>query len=238
MNAVEALDVSKVYRLKGLEVDALHQVTLTIAAGEMVSIMGPSGSGKTTLLNCLSGLDKPTTGTIRIDGTPLEHMSDKARARYRAERMGFIFQSFNLLPVLTAHENVELPPLIAGVDSREARRRASDMLSLVGMERWSTHKPSELSGGQQQRVAIARALVNKPAIVWADEPTGNLDSENAHNIMELLKKFNAENDQTLVIVTHDPTVGAQADRIIGMKDGTITSDESARPGGCASELPP
>jgi putative ABC transport system ATP-binding protein len=238
MNAVEALDVSKVYRLKGLEVDALHQVTLTIAAGEMVSIMGPSGSGKTTLLNCLSGLDEPTTGTIRIDGTPLEHMSDKRRARYRAERMGFIFQSFNLLPVLTAHENVELPLLIAGVNSHEAHRRASDMLSLVGMERWSTHKPSELSGGQQQRVAIARALVNKPAIVWADEPTGNLDSENAHNIMELLKKFNVENDQTLVIVTHDPTVGAQADRIIGMKDGTITSDESARPGGNASELPP
>jgi len=238
MNAVEALDVSKVYHLKGIEVDALHNVTLTIASGEMVSIMGPSGSGKTTLLNCLSGLDRPTTGTISIDGTPLEHMSDKVRARYRAERMGFIFQSFNLLPVLTAHENVELPLLIAGVNSREARRRASDMLSLVGVERWSTHKPSELSGGQQQRVAIARALVNNPAIVWADEPTGNLDSENAHTIMGLLKKFNVVNNQTLVIVTHDPNVGAQADRIVGMKDGMITSDKSTRPGGNASELPP
>jgi putative ABC transport system ATP-binding protein len=235
MNAVEALDVSKVYRLKGLEVDALHHVTLAIAAGEMVSVMGPSGSGKTTLLNCLSGLDEPTTGTIRIDGTPLEGMSDKARARYRAERMGFIFQSFNLLPVLTAHENVELPLRIAGVGSRDASSRASDMLSRVDMERWSAHKPSELSGGQQQRVAIARALVNTPAIVWADEPTGNLDSENAHTIMELLKKFNVENDQTLVIVTHDPTVGAQADRIIEMKDGTITSERSARPGGNVSE---
>jgi putative ABC transport system ATP-binding protein len=238
MNVVEALDVSKVYRLKGVEVDALRDVTLTIAEGEMVSVMGPSGSGKTTLLNCLSGLDKPTTGTISIDGTPLERMSDKVRARYRAERMGFIFQSFNLLPVLTAHENVELPLLIAGVNSREARRRASDMLSLVGVEQWGTHKPSELSGGQQQRVAIARALVNKPAIVWADEPTGNLDSENARNIMELLKKFNVENNQTLVIVTHDPTVGAQADRIVGMKDGMITSDESTRPGSNASELSP
>ena len=235
MNAVEALDVSKVYRLKGVEVDALHHVTLAIAAGEMVSIMGPSGSGKTTLLNCLSGLDEPTTGTIRIDGTPLEGMSDKARARYRAERMGFIFQSFNLLPVLTAHENVELPLRIAGVGSRDASRRASDMLSRVDMERWSAHKPSELSGGQQQRVAIARALVNTPAIVWADEPTGNLDSENAHTVMELLKKFNVENDQTLVIVTHDPTVGAQADRIIEMKDGTITSEGSAQPGSNVSE---
>ena len=235
MNAVEALDVSKVYRLKGLEVDALHHVTLAIAAGEMVSVMGPSGSGKTTLLNCLSGLDEPTTGTIRIDGTPLEGMSDKARARYRAERMGFIFQSFNLLPVLTAHENVELPLRIAGVGSRDASSRASDMLSRVDMERWSAHKPSELSGGQQQRVAIARALVNTPAIVWADEPTGNLDSENAHTIMELLKKFNVENNQTLVIVTHDPTVGAQADRIIEMKDGTITSERSARLGGNVSE---
>jgi len=128
MNAVEALDVSKVYRLKGVEVDALHHVTLAIAAGEMVSIMGPSGCGKTTLLNCLSGLDEPTPGTIRIDGTPLEGMSDKARSRYRAKRMGFIFQSFNLLPVLTAHENVELPLRIAGVGSRDASRRASDML--------------------------------------------------------------------------------------------------------------
>jgi putative ABC transport system ATP-binding protein len=237
MNAVEALDVSKVYRLKGLEVDALRHVTLAIAAGEMVSVMGPSGCGKTTLLNCLSGLDEPTTGTIRIDGTPLAGMSDKARARYRAERMGFIFQSFNLLPVLTAHENVELPLRIAGVGSRDASSRASDMLSRVDMERWSAHKPSELSGGQQQRVAIARALVNTPAIVWADEPTGNLDSENAHTIMELLKKFNVENDQTLVIVTHDPTVGAQADRIIEMKDGTITSEGSARPGGNVSGLP-
>jgi putative ABC transport system ATP-binding protein len=234
MNVVEALDVSKVYRLKGVEVDALRDVTLTIAEGEMVSVMGPSGSGKTTLLNCLSGLDEPTTGTIRIEGTPLERMSDKTRARYRAEHMGFIFQSFNLLPVLTSLENVELPLRIAGVGAREARQRASEMLSLVDMERWTTHKPSELSGGQQQRVAIARALVNKPAIVWADEPTGNLDSENARNIMDLLKQFNAEDGQTLVIVTHDPLVGAQAGRIIGMKDGTITSDESARPGDTAA----
>ncbi len=233
MNAVEALDVSKVYRLKGLEVKALHDVTLTIAAGEMISIMGPSGCGKTTLLNCLSGLDAPTTGTIRIDGTSLEHMSDRVRARYRAQRMGFVFQSFNLLPVLSAQENVELPLLIAGVNSRDAHRRASEMLSLVDMGRWSTHNPSELSGGQQQRVAIARALVNKPTIVWADEPTGNLDSENADNIMELLKRFNAENAQTLVIVTHDQIVGAHADRIVRMKDGTITSDESARPEGNA-----
>ncbi|MGZ4945289.1 MAG: ABC transporter ATP-binding protein [Halobacteriota archaeon] len=235
MNAVEAVDVSKVYRLKGVEVDALHHVTLAIAAGEMVSLMGPSGSGKTTLLNCLSGLDEPTTGTIRIDGALLEGMSDKARARYRADRMGFIFQSFNLLPVLTAHENVELPLRIAGVGSRDASRRASDMLSRVDMERWSAHKPAELSGGQQQRVAIARALVNTPAIVWADEPTGNLDSENAHTVMELLKKFNVENDQTLVIVTHDPTIGAQADRIIEMKDGAITSEGHAQPGNNVSE---
>ena len=228
MLMVEAQRVHKIYELNGLKVHALRDVNLLIEKGDMVVIMGPSGCGKTTLLNCLSGLDAPTSGTIKIEGIPLSQMNDNELSEYRATRMGFIFQSFNLLPVLTALENVELPLLVAGIDEKDARLRALSMLARVDLEEWAHHKPLELSGGQQQRVAIARALISRPAIIWADEPTGNLDSAGADQITALLKTLNKANRQTFVIVTHDPSVAKTADRLISMKDGAILS-ESATP---------
>jgi putative ABC transport system ATP-binding protein len=221
MLMIEAQDVCKVYLMNNIKLIALKDINLTIERGEMVSIMGPSGCGKTTLLNCLSGLDELTSGTVKIEGISLESMSDNDRTEYRARRMGFIFQSFNLLPVLTALENIELPLLVSGSDQKKARVCALELLSIVGLEEWGNHKPSELSGGQQQRVTIARALVNNPAIVWADEPTGNLDSDSAQQVMELLIELNKKNRQTIVTVTHDSTVGNTADRLITMRDGTI-----------------
>ncbi len=190
----------------------------------MIAIIGPSGCGKTTLLNCLSGLDEVTSGTVKIEGIPLSQMNDNELSEYRATRMGFIFQSFNLLPVLTAAENVELPLLVAGVHERKARLRAREMLANVDLEGREDHKPAELSGGQQQRVAIARALISRPAIIWADEPTGNLDSDGARQIMELIRKLNRMNKQTFVIVTHDLSVANASDRLIRMKDGTLLSE--------------
>ena len=225
MLMIEAQDVCKVYLMNNIKLIALKDINLTIERGEMVSIMGPSGCGKTTLLNCLSGLDELTSGTVKIEGISLESMSDNDRTEYRARRMGFIFQSFNLLPVLTALENIELPLLVSGSDQKKARVRALELLNVVGLEEWGNHKPSELSGGQQQRVTIARALVNNPAIVWADEPTGNLDSDSAQQVMELLIDLNKENRQTIVTVTHDSTVGNTADRLITMRDGTIISED-------------
>jgi len=221
---VEAEHLQKTYQSNGNTVNALKDINLHIKEGEMVSIMGPSGCGKTTLLNCISGLDYVTSGTIKVEGTLLESMTDRDRTRHRAQRMGFIFQSFNLLPVLSAVENVELPLLICGVDQKEARPRALEALRVVGLDNRAHHKPAELSGGQQQRVTIARALVNNPAIVWADEPTGNLDSEGAQQVLDLIKRLNRENNQTFVIVTHDPVVGAMANRMIKMKDGQILSE--------------
>jgi putative ABC transport system ATP-binding protein len=218
----------KIYELNGLKVHALRDVSLLIEKGDMVVIMGPSGCGKTTLLNCLSGLDAPTSGIVKIEGIPLSQMNDNELSEYRATRMGFIFQSFNLLPVLTALENVELPLLVAGINEKDARLRALSMLSRVDLEEWAHHRPMELSGGQQQRVAIARALISRPAIIWADEPTGNLDSAGADQITALLKTLNKANRQTFVIVTHDPSVAKTADRLISMKDGAILS-ESATP---------
>jgi putative ABC transport system ATP-binding protein len=225
---VEAHRVHKIYELNGLKVHALRDVSLLIEKGDMVVIMGPSGCGKTTLLNCLSGLDAPTSGIVKIEGIPLSQMNDNELSEYRATRMGFIFQSFNLLPVLTALENVELPLLVAGINEKDARLRALSMLSRVDLEEWGHHRPMELSGGQQQRVAIARALISRPAIIWADEPTGNLDSAGADQITALLKTLNKANRQTFVIVTHDPSVAKTADRLISMKDGAILS-ESATP---------
>jgi putative ABC transport system ATP-binding protein len=227
MLMVEAHRVHKIYELNGLKVHALKDVNLLIEKGDMVVIMGPSGCGKTTLLNCLSGLDEPTSGTVKIEGIPLAQMNDNELSEYRATRMGFIFQSFNLLPVLTALENVELPLLVAGIKEKDARLRALSMLSSVDLEEWAHHKPSELSGGQQQRVAIARALISRPAIIWADEPTGNLDSAGADQITALLKRLNQANRQTFVIVTHDPSVAKTADRLISMKDGAILSESAA-----------
>jgi len=227
MLMVEAHRVHKIYELNGLKVHALKDVNLLIEKGDMVAIMGPSGCGKTTLLNCLSGLDEPTSGIVKIEGIPLAQMNDNELSEYRATRMGFIFQSFNLLPVLTALENVELPLLVAGINEREARLRALSMLSCVDLEEWAHHKPFELSGGQQQQVAVARALISRPAIIWADEPTGNLDSTGADQITALLKRLNKANRQTFVIVTHDPSVAKTADRLISMKDGAILSESAA-----------
>jgi ABC-type lipoprotein export system ATPase subunit len=221
---VEARGVLKTYDTGKVEVHALRGVDLSVAAGEMVAIMGPSGSGKTTLLNCLSGLDAIDAGEVLIEGVALGAMSDRDRTDYRARRMGFVFQFYNLMPVLTSAENVELPLLVSRVPAKEARRRALDALDLVGLADWAGHIPDELSGGQRQRVTIARALVNDPAIVWADEPTGDLDSENAQEVLQLMRRLNVERALTFLIVTHDIGIGRSTDRIVRMVDGLIVED--------------
>lgn len=223
---IQAENVAKTYRSRDVEVEALKGINLDVAAGEMVAVMGPSGSGKTTLLNCLSGLDGIDSGEIKINSRSLAGMSDNALSDYRARFMGFVFQSFNLLPVLSARENVELPLVLAGVGSSKARDTAMEKLAQVGLAERAGHTPAELSGGQAQRVAIARALANDPAIVWADEPTGNLDSENSAEIMSLLTRMNKEHGQTFVIVTHSLEVGELADRIVFMRDGEIESERA------------
>ena len=207
-----------------VKVNALRGIDLDIQQGEMVSIMGPSGCGKTTLLNCLSGIDDATEGQIIIEGQPIEGMSDNQKTEYRAKRIGFIFQAYNLLPVLTAVENVELPLLLGGLRLKDARTKALEALSWVGLEKWESHRPSELSGGEQQRVAIARSLVNHPAIVFGDELTGNLDEETTHQIMELVIDLNKKNNQTFVIVTHDAAVGEMAHRVLKLRDGIIEKE--------------
>jgi ABC-type lipoprotein export system ATPase subunit len=222
---IQAHNVKKIYRTGQLRVEALSAIDMAVEQGEMVAIMGQSGCGKTTLLNCLSGLDTIDEGEIFIRGDNLRDLSDSERTAYRARHMGFIFQDFNLLPVLTAVENVELPMLVSRVPARKARKRALEMLELVGLGERAQHRPAELSGGQRQRVTIARALINDPAIVWADEPTGNLDSETALEIMDLLCHLNREKGQTFVIVTHASEVGQRANRIIRMRDGQIVNSE-------------
>jgi putative ABC transport system ATP-binding protein len=221
---VEAKGVTKVYDTGRVKVSALRGVDLSIAHGEMVAIMGPSGCGKTTLLNCLSGLDSISDGDVRIEGTSLKAMTDTQRTRYRARRMGFVFQFYNLLAVLTAVENVEMPLLLTGVSTKEARERALTTLDLVGLRNRSEQRPGELSGGERQRVTIARALVNDPAIVWADEPTGDLDSTNAVEIINLMTRLNEERGVTFALVTHDISVGRRADRIVRMMDGQIVDE--------------
>jgi len=218
---IQAQQVKKVYRNGLLRVEALNGITMQVEEGEMVAIMGPSGCGKTTLLNCLSGLDTIDEGNVFIKGDNLRDLSDNERTAYRARHMGFIFQDFNLLPVLSAVENVELPMLVSRVPGKKARKRALEMLDRVGLSDRARHRPAELSGGQRQRVTVARALTNDPAIVWADEPTGNLDSETAEDIMSLICRLNRENGQTFVIVTHDIEVGKLANRIFTMRDGEI-----------------
>jgi putative ABC transport system ATP-binding protein len=218
-----AAGVRKVYRTGALEVEALRGVDLAVAAGELVMVMGPSGNGKTTLLNCLSGLDDIDAGTVLVDGEDIHAMSDARRTAHRAGRMGFIFQSFNLIPVFTALENVELPLLVAGKKPRFARRRAEMMLERVGLDHRLHNRPTELSGGEQQRVAVARALVSEPAIVWADEPTGNLDSETAASVLELLHEVHRAG-QALVVVTHDAAIGRTGQRLVRVTDGRITYD--------------
>ncbi len=222
---VRATGLCKTYHAHGLEVPALVDIELTVAPGELVAVMGPSGCGKTTLLNCLAGLDTADAGRVEIDGTDLAALSDARRTDFRARAMGFIFQDFNLLPVLSAVENVELPLLVTGARAGVARRRAREMLQAVGLADRERHRPAELSGGQRQRVAIARALVSEPAIVWADEPTGNLDSEAAASILDLLVELNRTHGQTLVVVAHAAEIGVRAGRIVRMRDGRVVHAE-------------
>ena len=220
---LSATGVRKTYRTGTHEVEALTGVDLDIRTAEMVMVMGPSGNGKTTLLNCLSGLDDIDAGTVLVDELDIHALSDAKRTEHRAQRMGFVFQSFNLVPVFSAVENVELPLLVGQTRARDARGQARAMLERVGLADRADHRPAELSGGEQQRVAIARALVSEPAIVWADEPTGNLDSHTAGQVLELLHEVH-EAGQALVIVTHDRGIGMGGQRLVQVRDGQVTYD--------------
>ncbi len=224
---IEIDNVVKTYDSGNQQVRALNGVSLTVARGEMVAIMGPSGCGKTTLLNCASGLDVVDAGTIKIAGENLADLSDKTRTTFRARNMGFVFQTYNLLPVLSSVENVELPLIVSGVNPKAARQAALEALETVDLRHLANNRPSQLSGGQRQRVTIARALVNQPDIVWADEPTGALDSKTADDIITLMETLNREKGLTFVIVTHDPGVGARCNRIVQMRDGAIVELERA-----------
>jgi putative ABC transport system ATP-binding protein len=218
---VQARGVSKVYKSGLAQIFALNSVDLELSRGEMVAVMGPSGSGKTTLLNCLSGLDEVTYGEVVVEGVSLARMSDAARTEYRSKRMGFVFQAFNLLPVFSSVENVELPLLLAGVRASKSRQRAREALNAVGLSAREKHRPSELSAGEQQRVAIARAIAPDPAVLWADEPTGNLDTENAQRIMQMIKHLNSERGLTILLVTHDHQMAAWAEQKLQMRDGRV-----------------
>jgi len=222
---IDAQNVVKIYSSGSLRVEALKSVSLQVARGEILGVMGASGCGKTTLLNCLSGLDGVTEGAVFIEGTNLATMNDRQKTAYRAQNMGFIFQTYNLLPVLSAIENVELPLVVSGVPAGKARERALAALERVNLVDRAKNWPAQLSGGQRQRVTIARALVNEPAIVWADEPTGALDSKTANEIIELMEQLNREQGQTFVLVTHDPRVGQRCHRLVQMSDGQIVSEE-------------
>ena len=218
---VIAEELEKAYRIDGTAIGALRGVNLEIARGEFVAIVGPSGCGKSTLLNLLGGLTAPTQGRIMIDGNDLARLSADSIADLRRRTLGFVFQSFNLSPVLTAQENVEFPMLLADVAAQERAARAVELLGAVGLGNQLDYLPGEMSGGQKQRVAIARALANRPVVLLADEPTGNLDSATAREVMELLVQIHRENQSALVMVTHDPDDAARADRRVRMRDGKI-----------------
>jgi putative ABC transport system ATP-binding protein len=228
---VTAVDLRRRFGEGEAAVDALDGVTLELPTGAFTAIMGPSGSGKSTLMHCLAGLDKPTSGTVTIDGVDLSTLDDKKLTELRRDKVGFIFQTFNLLPVLTAQENIELPLKIAGRDVDDAWR--DTIVDTVHLSDRLTHHPSELSGGQQQRVAVARALITKPAVIFADEPTGNLDSQSSAEVLRLLRQSVDELGQTVVMVTHDTNAAATADRIVVLADGKIVHDGSA---GTADEV--
>jgi putative ABC transport system ATP-binding protein len=220
---IELKNASKKYRQGAREVYALRDVSLTIKKGELLSIMGPSGSGKSTLLNLMGGLDQPTSGEVFIDGKPLHGITDNELTLIRRRRVGYVFQFFNLLPLLTAAENVGLPLLLDGIPFSQVRPRAESLLQQFGLGERTEHRPEQLSGGEMQRVAIARSLITEPAVLLADEPTGNLDSHTSEEIFLLLRSLN-ENGQTVVMVTHDPKAAAYGTRIITLKDGALSQD--------------
>ncbi len=227
-NVIEVKGLRKVYRIGSEKVVALNHITLDIAEGEFCCLLGTSGSGKSTLLNMLAGLEKPSVGTVRIKGRNIEAMSEKALARFRQQNIGFVFQSYNLLPALTALENTALPLIFRGVPRKQREEMAKDILTRVGLGTHLNHRPTQMSGGQQQRVGIARALVSKPAIVFADEPTGNLDSRTTREVMELMSTMTERSRQTLVLVTHDLSIAEYAHRIIHISDGNIIRIELNR----------
>ncbi|HWR07370.1 ABC transporter ATP-binding protein [Sporomusa sp.] len=216
-------DVKKIYQMGDTPVAALAGVTLTIGAGEFTAIMGPSGSGKSTLMNILGCLDRPSSGSYMLDGQEVSTLTDDELALTRNKKIGFVFQNFNLLPRITALDNVALPLVYAGVEVKERKRRSAEALAAVGLENRMDHVPNELSGGQRQRVAIARALVNEPTIIMADEPTGALDTKSGNEVMEIFKKLNAAG-RTIILVTHEPDIAAHAKRVIHVRDGLIVRD--------------
>lgn len=220
-NIVETVNLSKVYKRKKVEVVALNDVNLHIPKAQIICINGPSGSGKTTLLNIIGGVDRPSSGKVTVDNVDLTRLSESQITRFRLEKIGFIFQFYNLFPTLTAFENIELPLILSKKPKETREKRVSDLLEMVGMKERADHKPDELSGGEQQRIAIARALTNNPTLILADEPTGDLDSENAMAFMKLVKEFNKKQGQTFLIVTHDPLVSQECDKIYAIRDGRI-----------------
>lgn len=231
---IELKEVSKVYKTSSIEVQALRQVSLEVAQGEFVAIMGPSGSGKSTLMNLMGCLDRPTSGSYRLDGIDVSKLNDVELARVRNQKIGFVFQNFNLLGRQTALENVMLPTIYAGLPPRERRARALAALEMLGLGDRIRHRPSELSGGERQRVAIARALVNDPVLILADEPTGALDTKTSEEIMAIFEELN-RSGRTIVMVTHEPDVAKHAARQIRLRDGAVESDERPRPQGLEGE---
>ncbi|MBC7110342.1 MAG: ABC transporter ATP-binding protein [Archaeoglobi archaeon] len=226
MKVVELIEVYKIYRTEFYEVRALDGITMGVSEGEFLAIMGPSGSGKSTLLNLIGCLDRPTKGKVIINGTEISDLSDRELTRLRRDVIGFIFQQYNLIPTLTALENIELPMIFRGVEKEERKKRAMELLATMGLERLAYRKPNEMSGGQQQRVAIARALANRPKILLGDEPTGNLDSKTEREIMELLRRLNDEERLTVILVTHNQSLSEYADRVVKIRDGKVVNDVS------------
>jgi putative ABC transport system ATP-binding protein len=224
--AIRAVDLTRTFEVGETTVEALRCINLEVTKGQFVALVGPSGSGKSTLLNLVGGLDRPTGGQLWIDGVELSASKEKALTEHRRRRVGFVFQSFNLLPRSTAVENVALPLMFVGVNEQERTERATQLLAQVGLSDRMDHRPTQLSGGEQQRVAIARALVNRPAIILADEPTGNIDTTTGAEIMDLLRRLNREQGVTLLLVTHDPEAASFADRIIQLRDGQIAGQEA------------
>ena len=222
-------DIVKTYYIgQPNELEILHGIDLTVQTGEFLSIVGESGSGKSTLMNVIGALDRPTSGTYELDGEEVDSLDDATLSRIRNKKIGFVFQSFNLMPRVSALENVEVPLLYAGVPSKERRARAMDLLTMVGMEDRADHQPNELSGGQNQRVAIARAMANDPAILLADEPTGALDSETSHLVMDLFHQLHEERGKTIVLITHSNELAAETERIVKLSDGRIVADSGSR----------